>query len=114
MIAILAIACILNKPNVSVENFGNGSFIYSYQVEAVGVKTASPPSNTVNVSNFELSNSQYNVLSWSSVAGATSYKVYRTFNDWNTKDIGLIGKTKATTYIDDNSLTKGKKRINCE
>jgi hypothetical protein len=74
---------------------GTGGFIYAVTaVDADG--NESTLSNTAETNNTSLSFAS-TTLSWSSVTGAISYKVYRT----TFGSFGLLGSSTTTSYVDD-------------
>lgn len=96
-------------PNITV--VGNtGNRTYSYVIQALNAqdKELGPPSvvGSINNGNVNLSGSNFNLVTWSSVENATKYRVYRTVNGGNnpsTGKTGLIGVV-ATTSIADTAL----------
>ena len=75
---------------------------YRYVVTAVGADgvTESLPSSVVSTSNNLSLAGNYNTVSWSSVAGATRYRVYRQRGG----SFGYIGSTTSLSIVDDNVL----------
>jgi hypothetical protein len=77
-----------------------GSTTYNYMVTATnasGGETTPSPVGLTSTGNATLTSSNYNQIAWSSVTGATGYKVYRTLGG-NVQ--GLIGSTTATSLND--------------
>lgn len=80
-----------------------GTTSYSYAVAAVsasGGTTVASSNGTIATGNASLTGSHYNVVSWTPVSGAVSYKVYRTASGGTPATTGLIGTTGATTLND--------------
>lgn len=89
--------------NTDAPNSGNAYFPQpaTYCVTAVNEDTGqeSRASNTVTMTNDLGLKRNYNSLSWSAVAGATTYRVYK---QDNSQLFGHIGTTINTTFRDDN------------
>jgi len=82
-----------------------GSQRWDYTVTAVsasGGETLASAAGTTASGNATLSGTNFNALSWSAVAGASSYKIYRTFVTGATSPTttGLIGSSPTTTFND--------------
>lgn len=80
----------------------------NYVVTAIGADqvTESLPSSIVSASNNLTIAGNYNTVSWSAVAGATRYNIYKQRGG----SFGYIGQTISTSIVDDNVLpdqTKG-------
>jgi len=88
-----------------------GSTNYSYTVTAVsasgGETTASPAGSTAS-GNATLNATNYNTISWTPVAGAASYKVYRTVaSGTSPTTTGLIATTANTLLWDTGLAASG-------
>lgn len=79
---------------------GGGSIIYTYVVTAIAADTGeeSLPSSSVVASNDLTVGVNKNTVSWSAVAGAEKYVVYKLDNGL----YGFIGDTEATSFDDRN------------
>jgi hypothetical protein len=86
-----------------------GSTSYSYEVVAAGPNgsfTYPSPIATVTTGNATLSATNYNIITWGTVTGATNYYVYRTADGTTATAIGLIGVVASgTTTLHDTGLT---------
>ncbi len=81
----------------------SGATTYSYKIVATGDRgglyfdnTASSAVGTTTTGNATLTGSNYNALSWTAVAGATGYAVFRTVGG----TVGQIAQVTTTTYND--------------
>ncbi len=98
-------------PTISATTTGGtaGSSHYTYEVVAAGPNgsfTYPSPTNTLTTGNATLSGTNYNIVSWGSVSGATDYYVYRTFSNGSPSSTGLIDVVGiGTTTINDTGLT---------
>lgn len=92
--------CNLPAPTINVTSGGlQGGGIYSYAVEAIGKKAASPLSTTVEDYGFvRLSTANYELISWPKVQGALKYRVYKIAT--NIGATGLLGVTTGTSLKD--------------
>lgn len=90
-------------PNTDAANSGNAYFPQpaTYVVTAFNEDTGqeSRASATVSLTNDLSLKRNYNTVTWSAVAGATSYKVYKSDNQ---QSYGFIGETTSLTFRDDN------------
>jgi hypothetical protein len=90
-------------PNTDSANSGNAYFPQpaTYVVTAYNELTGqeSRASATVTLTNDLALKRNYNTVSWSAVAGATEYRVYKAENS---QLYGHIGRTSALTFRDDN------------
>lgn len=80
-----------------------GSTAYSYKVSArVGTAlfTAASTATATATGNATLTGTNYNVVSWAAVSGATSYDVYRTASAGTPATTGFIGNTTALSFND--------------
>ncbi len=81
-----------------------GSTNYSYALVAVmadGVDyTAVSTATQTTSGNSTLSSSNYNIISWTAVAGAGSYQVWRTASSGSPATTGYIGNTSNTNFSD--------------
>jgi hypothetical protein len=81
-----------------------GSTSYSYTITAInayGGETIASPVGSTASGNATLTTTNYNALSWSSVTGATGYKIYRTVaSGTSPTTTGLIGSSTTTTFND--------------
>ena len=82
-----------------------GAVTYYYRISAVvgGVEQAAGPELSTALSNATLSATNYNIVTWGAVTGATSYNVYRSTTSGTELKIG----TSATTTYNDQSNTAG-------
>jgi len=91
------------SPNTDADNGGDAYFPQpaSYVVTAVddvsGVESRASAADSA--SNDLSLKRNYNTLSWSAVAGASRYRVYKADN---TQEYGYIGNTTALNFRDDN------------
>lgn len=95
-------AAVATTPNVDAENDGAGYFAQpaTYCVTAVSADgQESRASNSDDATNDLSLKRNYNTISWSAVAGAVSYKVYKADNS---QFFGYIGSTEVLTFRDDN------------
>ena len=95
--------------SVAVKGAGGGN-TWSYQVEAVSANgTTSQASNTGTTSagNGSLTSGNYNTITWSSVPGAVSYKVFRTVTGGTPNMTGYLVNTTSNTYNDIGSYSSG-------
>ena len=96
-----------NGPTIStITQTGTaGAVTYYYRISAVvgGVEQAAGPELSTATSNATLNSTNYNVVSWSTVTGATSYNVYRSTTSGAELKIG----TSTTTSYNDQSNTAG-------
>jgi hypothetical protein len=78
---------------------GTGATTYSYQVVAVNAHGDSVPSTTTTITNgvASLSSSTYNLIGWTQVQGATSYKIIRTAGGGSTGLLATVAATQPTT-----------------
>lgn len=106
-----------NAPTgASAASSDTGSTQYKYVVTAIGANglTESRPSNVASTTGHRMSdfsNLTYNTVSWTTVAGATQYNIYRTLEIPSTGPasgaiFGFIGAADetATSYRDSNFL----------
>lgn len=97
------IGVVATKPNQDQDNDGNAWFPQpaSYVVTAYNEDTGqeSRASVTVTASNDLGLKRNYNTITWSTVSGATGYRIYK---GENTQSFGYIGTTTSTTFRDDN------------
>lgn len=87
------VTAVANKPNTS----GVQNSDYSYVVTAVKDKVESAKSSVVTVTNDITIRPNNNVISWSAVAGAERYRVYKLQSGL----FGYIGETDQLTLKDD-------------
>lgn len=82
-----------------------GTTTYGYRVSAVTSRGTSLLSAeaTTSTGNAVLSGTSYNRLTWNAVAGATSYRVYRTTSGSATVSTGFLADTASNTYDDTGS-----------
>jgi hypothetical protein len=89
--------------NTDAANSGNAYFEQpaSYVVTAFDEITGqeSRPSNVITLTNDLGLKRNYNTISWTAVAGATGYRIYKSEN---TQSYGNIGTTDAISFRDDN------------
>lgn len=97
------VGVVATVPNTDTANSGNAYFPQpaSYLVTAYDEETGqeSRASSSVSATNDLGLKRNYNTISWSPVAGATGYRVYKSEN---TQNYGYIGTTDETTFRDDN------------
>ncbi len=77
----LSSLAIANPATPTITNVGTaGAVTYGYKVVATvnGRSTAASSEGTTTTGNATLSTSNYNVVTWTKVTGATGYKIYRT------------------------------------
>lgn len=90
-------------PNTDSKNNGDGYFpqTATYVVTAIADTNGQESRGSVGASatNDLTLKRNYNSLTWTAVAGASSYQVYRADNQLN---YGYIGTTKQTSFRDDN------------
>lgn len=81
-----------------------GATTYSYKVVAMHRQgqTAASSAGSTTTGNASLSSTDFNRITWTAVAGATAYRVYRTVGGATTGQIGIVG---AVTQFDDTGLT---------
>lgn len=81
---------------------GTGSYSYAYKVTAVasGGLDESPVSSAGTCSNNLYTTGNYNTISWTTVSGAQTYRVYKQSN--GSGFFGYIGQTDGLTFRDDN------------
>jgi hypothetical protein len=87
----------------AVANVGAaGSSTWAYVIKSVTAYGQGLPFSiaTTATGNAGLGSANYNSISWSAVAGALSYNVYRTVSGNPTYDLGLIGNTTSLTLFD--------------
>lgn len=91
------------NPNTDAANSGNAYFpqTASYVVTAYNEETGqeSRASSADSATNDLSLKRNYNTITWGAVAGATSYRVYKSEN---TQSYGYIGTTDALSFVDDN------------
>jgi len=82
-----------------------GSTTYYYRVSAVvgGVEQPAGPELVNALANATLNGSNYNVVTWGAVTGATSYNIYRSTTSGTNLKVG----TSTTTSYNDQSNTAG-------
>jgi hypothetical protein len=85
--------CGLLQPVSSIQDATN-----SYKVTALVNNVEGPASASVTVLNNLLALGSKNTLSWTAVAGASSYNVYKEVSGL----FGYIGRSDSTSFIDDN------------
>jgi len=90
-----------------------GAKSYSYQVVAfdntIPLSDLSAEGSTAS-GNATLTATNYNRITWTAVAGANKYKVYRSATDGNPATTGFIGET-ASLSLDDKGLAGNRKDI---
>ena len=87
-----------------------GAISYSYAITAISATGGETLASTVGstaTGNATLNNSNYNLITWSPVAGAASYKVYRTASAGAPSSIGLIGSISGTAFNDTGIAASG-------
>ncbi len=97
-------------PTVTPTGSTSNGITYSYTITAVnayGAETTASTAGTTNLGYNTLTTSAYNQLSWSAVAGATTYNIYRTVSGGSPSSTGLIGNTSATSFSDFGMLANG-------
>jgi hypothetical protein len=80
-----------------------GSSTWTYTVVAMdsyGNPTAASAGGSTTTGNATLTGSNYNVVSWSAVTGATKYLIYRTAHATSPTTNGLIGYALASPFND--------------
>jgi hypothetical protein len=96
-------AGLATTPNTDAANSGNAYFPQpaTYVVTAFDETTGqeSRASTSVTLTNDLALKRNYNTVTWSAVAGATGYRVYKAENS---QLYGYIGTTEALTFRDDN------------
>lgn len=89
----------LSPPSGFSATHANGGSIYSYKITSVNSQGESTPSRTFRVNDATVSGVNPINLSWDSVSGASSYKVYgRTAGSYK-----LIGSTTSSSFSDTGS-----------
>ncbi|WP_066807135.1 hypothetical protein [Sphingomonas asaccharolytica] len=92
-----------DTPNTDADNSGNAYFPQpaSYVVTAIvdDTEQESRPSAAASATNDLTLKRNYNAISWTAVAGADRYRIYKSNN---TQDYGYIGTTDSTSFVDDN------------
>ena len=92
----------------TVTNVGTaGVTTYSYTITAVsatGGESTASTAGTTATGNATLSSTNYNAITWTPVAGAVSYKVYRTVGGATQ---GLLATTGSTYYFDQGAAGSG-------
>lgn len=75
-------------------------------LNAYGGETTASTAGTTATGNATLSSTNFNRITWSTISGATSYNIYRTYVTGATSptSTGLIGSTTLTTF-DDTALS---------
>lgn len=96
------VAVAVNKPNQDADNHGNAYFAQTdhYVVTAIMADTGqeSRPSVAVDALNDLTLKRNSNVVSWSAVVGAESYRVYKAHNEGS---YAFIGKSDGLSLTDD-------------
>jgi hypothetical protein len=96
-------AVVATTPNTDAANSGASYFpeVASYVITAIDDDTGqeSRASATVSATNDLGLKRNYNTITWSAVAGAERYRVYKS---QVTADFGYIGSTDQLTFTDDN------------
>jgi hypothetical protein len=90
-------------PVVTFKGTTGTAATWSYKIVAVSPGGTTPASAVGSISasdNATLSSSNYNIITWTAVTGATSYNVYRTAVGTSPTTTGLIASTTATVYND--------------
>lgn len=84
----------------AVATSGSGSTNYAYKITAVatGGLQQSLASSSASCTNNLLTTGNKNTISWSAVAGAVRYRVYKQDNGL----YGYIGETDGTSFVDEN------------
>ncbi len=106
----LTIANLATPGTPTVTTVGTtGASTWGYKVVAVtasGATTAASSQGTTTSANgaATLTTANYQRITWSTVSGAVSYKIYRTAVATSPATTGLIGTTAATTF-DDTGIT---------
>jgi len=79
---------------------GAGATTYSYKVTAISSNGVdeSVASSAATCTNDLLTTGNYNTVTWSAVAGASRYNVYKESNGL----YGYIGQAEGTSFVDDN------------
>jgi len=79
---------------------GAGATTYSYKVTAISSNgiDESVASSAATCTNDLLTTGNYNTVTWSAVAGASRYNVYKESNGL----YGYIGQAEGTSFVDDN------------
>ncbi len=80
-----------------------GSTSYSYTVTAVnayGGETTASAAGSTTTGNATLSVSNFNRVTWSSVSGASGYKIYRTASAGTPSNTGFVSTATSTTFDD--------------
>jgi fibronectin-binding autotransporter adhesin len=82
-----------------------GAATWSYKVVAVSASGSTTPASTAGSTtsangNATLTGSNFQQITWTPVAGAVSYKIYRTAVGTSPSTTGLIGTTGATIFND--------------
>ncbi|HET9850236.1 MAG TPA: right-handed parallel beta-helix repeat-containing protein [Candidatus Saccharimonadales bacterium] len=90
-------------PTVTPQGTG-GSQRWDYAITAVdsyGDEGPMSPAGTTSLGNTTLTAGNNNLISWSSVGGAVSYNIYRTYaTGGNPSSTGWVGNTSGTTFND--------------
>lgn len=97
---------VANSPTPTITQTGTaGSTTYYYRVSAVVGGVEQPAGNEVvnALANATLNGTNFNVVSWTAVPGATSYNIYRSTTSGTELKIG----TSTTTSYNDQSNTAG-------
>ncbi len=89
------------SPNVDADNDGNAYFPQParYVITAVADGQESRASSSASASNDLTLKRNKNTVSWSAVAGAERYRVYKADNE---QSFGFIGEATGTSFTDDN------------
>ncbi|HEX4774984.1 MAG TPA: hypothetical protein VH234_05715 [Candidatus Saccharimonadales bacterium] len=87
----------------SIANIGTaGGTSYTYAITALnanGGTTLISPTTTTATGNATLDGTNFNQITWTAVAGANSYKIYRTASGGTPSTTGLIGTVNANTTL---------------
>lgn len=101
-LSVISFASALTAPAglAAVATAGTGTVTYSYKATAVGENALdeSLASSAGTCANNLLTTGNKNTISWSAVAGAKRYRVYKQSNGL----YGFIGQTDGLSFIDDN------------
>lgn len=98
--AISFVSSLSAPTGLSISKTGTGATTYRYKVTAVGEFgiDESLPSAEVSTTNNLLTTGNQNTVSWSAVAGAQRYNVFKESSGL----FGYIGQTDGTSFKDDN------------
>ena len=95
-----SLAAFSGAPTVMPHTAGSTTYGYTIIARRGNLSNVSSAQGTTALAAATITGTNTITVSWSAIAGATSYDVYRSTSSGTPSSIGLIGNTTSTTFVD--------------